>query len=102
MARKFVTIEEAAESLGVSVDEINEMRERGEIHAYRDGGSWKFREDEVERVQAGCAGVDDTHGFVLLLHHLLDQQLGVVEPAHRHHQLGLGGLGLEEKGEPLP
>jgi excisionase family DNA binding protein len=63
MARKFVTIEEAAESLGVTVDEINEMRERGEIHAYRDGGSWKFREDEVERVQADRAGGGDDFGL---------------------------------------
>jgi excisionase family DNA binding protein len=52
MARPLVTIEEAARSLGISVEELNEMREQGQIHAYRDGGSWKFREDEVERVQA--------------------------------------------------
>lgn len=74
MARKFVTIEEAAQTLGVSVDEINEMRERGEIHAYRDGGAWKFREYEVERVQAERAGggddfdlsLDDSPDSVLL------------------------------------
>jgi excisionase family DNA binding protein len=63
MARKLMTIEEAAQQLGVTLEKINEMRERGEIHAYRDGGTWKFREDEVERVQRDLG--DEVADFAL-------------------------------------
>lgn len=52
MAKKLHTVEEAAAMLGMSVDELTAMREKGEIYAYRDGGQWKFREDELERVKA--------------------------------------------------
>ena len=31
-------------------DELNEMRERGDAHGYRDGASWKFKEDEIRRI----------------------------------------------------
>lgn len=41
---------QAAETLGVTEDELNEMRLRGEIHGVRDGSSWKFKSDEIERV----------------------------------------------------
>src|SRR5688572_3219963 len=64
MARKLMSIEEAAEQLGLSLEKINEMRERGEIHAYRDGGTWKFREDEVERVARDLGG-DEVTDFAL-------------------------------------
>ncbi len=50
MAGKFIELKEAAEKLGVSPDELNDMRLRGEIHGLRDGSSWKFKLDEVERV----------------------------------------------------
>lgn len=41
---------QAADALGITEDELNEMRLRGEIHAVRDGSAWKFKDDEVERV----------------------------------------------------
>lgn len=52
MAHKLLTAEEAAQQLGVSVDALMEMRERGEAYAYKDGGQWKFRDTEIARLKA--------------------------------------------------
>ncbi len=50
MAGKFIELADAAKMLGVSEDELNNLRMKGEIHAMRDGTSWKFKSDELERV----------------------------------------------------
>ncbi len=50
MAGKFIDLNEAATMLGVSTDELNDMRLRNEINAVRDGSSWKFKAEELERV----------------------------------------------------
>jgi excisionase family DNA binding protein len=48
----YVSLDEAAKILGISSDELVEMRSRGEIFGYRDGASWKFKQEEIERVQS--------------------------------------------------
>lgn len=50
MAAKFIALAQAAEMLGVTTDKLDDMRKRGEIHAMRDGTSWKFKKEELERV----------------------------------------------------
>ena len=50
MEQKFVKMEDAVEQLGVSADRLNELREHGILRAYRDGASWKFRADEIEKM----------------------------------------------------
>jgi len=50
MAKKFYDIDEAATVLGVSTTQLNEMRTRNEIRGFRDGTTWKFRAEEVEKV----------------------------------------------------
>jgi excisionase family DNA binding protein len=52
MARKFIDLDEAAKMLGVTPDTLTEMRERQKIYGYRDGGSWKFKPEDVERLVA--------------------------------------------------
>src|SRR5262245_43380724 len=52
MAGKFVDLKEAAKMLGVTPEELVEMRSHGDIFGYRDGASWKFKMEEVERVMA--------------------------------------------------
>src|SRR5579859_471197 len=52
MARKFVDSEEAAKMLGVSVETLNEMRDRHEVFPVRDGGQWKYKFEDVERLVA--------------------------------------------------
>jgi excisionase family DNA binding protein len=47
----YVSLEEAAKILGVSTDHLVEMRSKGEIFGYRDGASWKFKQEEIDRVQ---------------------------------------------------
>lgn len=50
MAKKYLTIEEAAEILGVEPSVLSRLREKGEIRAFADRGNWKFREDDVEEL----------------------------------------------------
>jgi excisionase family DNA binding protein len=50
MEQKFVKFEEAIEKLGISAERLNQLREEGELRAYRDGSSWKFRADEIDRL----------------------------------------------------
>jgi len=47
---KFLNFEETAKALGISTDELSQLREQHGIHGYRDGSTWKFKEDEVQRV----------------------------------------------------
>ena len=49
MAGKFLTIEEAAAALGVSVDEINRLVDRKKLFPMRDGTTLKFKTDDVTR-----------------------------------------------------
>jgi hypothetical protein len=43
-------MEQAATMLGMSVEQINELRSNQEIFGYKDGGTWKFKMTELERV----------------------------------------------------
>ncbi|HUP81429.1 MAG TPA: helix-turn-helix domain-containing protein [Pirellula sp.] len=52
----YVSLDEAAKILGIPPDELVEMRSRGEIFGYRDGSSWKFKTEEIERVQSELDG----------------------------------------------
>jgi hypothetical protein len=49
---KYLSLEEAAQNLGITPAELNGFRERHQINALRDGASWKFRPDDVERFKA--------------------------------------------------
>jgi excisionase family DNA binding protein len=50
MDQKFVKLDEAAGQLGMSPDRLNELREEGVLRAYRDGSSWKFRSEDIDRI----------------------------------------------------
>ena len=65
----YVPLDEAAKRLGVSADSLVEMLSKGEIFGYRDGASWKFKAEEIERVQMERDGVisEDPSGSSLLL-----------------------------------
>ena len=55
---KLIQLEEAATMLGISVEDLNELRSRGDIHAYRDGKTWKFKEAEIERYKSMNQDID--------------------------------------------
>jgi excisionase family DNA binding protein len=50
MAQKFTSLEDAANQLGISRDRLNQLREAGKVRAYRDGASWKFRSDDIDKL----------------------------------------------------
>jgi|694.fasta_scaffold25728_7 excisionase family DNA binding protein len=49
MAGRFLTLEETARQLGVSVDEVNRLVDRKKLFPMRDGTALKFKADDVER-----------------------------------------------------
>jgi excisionase family DNA binding protein len=55
MASKFLSLEEAAKLLGISTDALTELRLRQEIYGYRDGASWKFKPEDVDRIKESQA-----------------------------------------------
>jgi len=62
MAMKFYNVEKVAELLGISPADVNAMRERQELHGYRDGADWKFKAEEIDRLVAERGDVDDDLG----------------------------------------
>ncbi|HVU86623.1 MAG TPA: helix-turn-helix domain-containing protein [Pirellulales bacterium] len=53
---KFVTLAEAANQLGISEDAVNDLRLSGKLYGYRDGTSWKFKPEDIEKVAQDRAG----------------------------------------------
>jgi len=47
---KLIPLDEAASILGMTVEQITELRSNHEIFGYRDGQNWKFKMTELERV----------------------------------------------------
>lgn len=45
--KKYLSLEEAATQLGVKVDELIRLREKGEVRGFADRGTWKFKADDV-------------------------------------------------------
>ena len=71
MVGKFLNLQEAASQIGVTPEQLMEMRTRGEIYGYRDGSSWKFKVEEVEhyineRGPGGSAIIANDDEFDLL------------------------------------
>jgi hypothetical protein len=52
MAMKLVDQDEAAKILGVSVTEVNTLREQKALFPVRDGSNWKYKVDDLERYKA--------------------------------------------------
>lgn len=55
MAMKFYNVEKVAEILGITPADVNEMRERQELHGYRDGADWKFKAEQIDQLAAARA-----------------------------------------------
>jgi excisionase family DNA binding protein len=59
MAQKFTSLDEAADQLGISKDRLSELRDANVVRGYRDGASWKFRSEDIERLATeGIPDVD--------------------------------------------
>ena len=46
--KKYYTLEEAAQILGLTSADVHQRRERNELRGFRDGTSWKFKVEDVE------------------------------------------------------
>lgn len=55
MAGKFLSLEEAARMLGVSLDEVHRLVDRKKLFPMRDGATIKFKFEDVERAVADLA-----------------------------------------------
>lgn len=46
----YLSLEDAAKKLGIPTDRLVELRSQGQVRGFRDGASWKFPENEIDRV----------------------------------------------------
>jgi excisionase family DNA binding protein len=54
MAKMFYTIEEAAERLGKSADEVQKMADSGQLQEFRDGDRLMFKKEQVDLLGGGA------------------------------------------------
>jgi excisionase family DNA binding protein len=114
MAQKFVSLDDAANQLGISKDRLGELREAGKVRAYRDGASWKFRTDDVEKLAAeGIPGGDPGMSDVTLdvgqelapitpsAGSDLELDLGIDEPSHVEASSDIALDDLDEPTVPV-
>ena len=47
MAQRFLSLDEAADQLGIAKERLLALRERNKVTGYKDGTSWKFRSEEI-------------------------------------------------------
>jgi len=45
--KKYLSLEEAAQQVGMAVDELKRLREKGDIRGFADRGTWKFKYEDV-------------------------------------------------------
>ena len=50
MSSQFLSLEDAAKKLGITTERLVELRNQGKIRGFRDGASWKFPENELDRL----------------------------------------------------
>lgn len=48
--KKYLSLEEAAQQLGLRNDELNKLREQGQIRGFADRGTWKFKVEDVQEL----------------------------------------------------
>lgn len=89
MAQKYYSVEQAAERLGVSLEEIRAMMDRRELFGYRDGATWKFKVEDIDRKAqelgatggpAGDEGADEKLAQFEEMDLGLDEKLSLEEP----------------------
>ncbi len=94
MVQKYYNVQEVAEILGVSVDEVKQMLGSRELHGYRDGADWKFKVEDIEAVarqrdaQPSAAG-EEGEGDVLAS----EVELGESDPGASGTVIGMEGDG---------
>lgn len=49
--KKYLSLEEAAAELGLRADELNRLREKGDVRGFADRGNWKFRGEDIDELK---------------------------------------------------
>src|SRR5262249_30604297 len=49
--KKYLSLEEAAQVMGLRTDEVIRLREKGELRGFADRGTWKFKSDDVDEAK---------------------------------------------------
>ncbi len=94
MSNKFIGLDDAADKLGISKDRLNELREAGELRAYRDGTSWKFRTEEIDELAAkGLSSGDDDLS--------VDSDIGLAPPSDAPIDISDDDLSLDMEDDVL-
>jgi len=99
MAQEYYNLEKAAEVLGIYPAELTEKRERGEIRAFRDGGDFKFKKEEVDELAVQlrsqktqkAEAADDSEDVLLS-----EVELGESDPSSSGTVIGHGEASPEE------
>ena len=47
--QKYLSLEEAAQKIGISGEELTHLRENGDLRGFADRGSWKFKAEDLEK-----------------------------------------------------
>jgi hypothetical protein len=48
--KKYLSLDEAAQHLGLRNDELNRLREKGSVRGFADRGTWKFKIEDIEEL----------------------------------------------------
>lgn len=59
MAGRFLSLEEAAQKLGLSVDDVHRLVDRKQVYPIRDGGGLKFKADDLDQYLRDQQEADD-------------------------------------------
>lgn len=80
MAKMFYSLEEAAQRLDKSADEVREMAQRGEITEFRDGENLIFKVDQIDLLAGDDGGdADDDGGMIPLVDTSEGSALGLAD-----------------------
>ena len=63
---EYLSLEEAAQRIGISTDELNRLAQKREIRAFSESGSWRFRPEDIAAVISSRAS-DSVHDEDLTL-----------------------------------
>src|SRR5436309_9677989 len=94
MVQEYLNLDEAAQQLGMTKEDLSKKAQKREIRAFADRGTWKFRKQDVEE-HARQAGIGSGAEIVF---GELDDALPELDAGGSSDQILLSEPGLEDVG----
>ena len=98
MAKKYLSLEEAAAHLGITPEQLNRYRERMDIRGFQDRTTWKFRLQDIEEfgrtLQADSTPdvpMLDEHPFFAPQKRWVLANCGIIDPTNIDEYIAYGG-----------